>query len=145
MQRNSFCKTCYWTRSCAKCQRIKRQGIKFAERLTLDSLTLVAYANWRALPDSSGIYFAFGPAQEVIYIGQTQSLYNRWLAGNYRTLFHYGVKTIGFVLAPNIILWRLSAERELIKRFQPSMHGVRKLPGPKLKEWQEAVGVGSAV
>lgn len=140
MARNSFCKTCGWDRKCATCQRIKREGVEFAKQFSLDALTFVTYTDWRSLPEASGIYFAFGPAQEVIYIGQTQSLYHRWL-GNYRTLYRYGIKTIGFVLAPNVILWRLSAERELIKRYQPTMHGVRKLPGPNLKEWQQAVGL----
>jgi hypothetical protein len=140
VQRNSICKTCGWTRTCAECQRITRAGVEFAAQFSLDALTFVAYTDWRSLPDASGIYFALGPAQEVIYIGQTQSLYQRWLCGNYRAFYHYDVETIGFVLAPNVILWRLSAERELIKRFQPSMHGIRKPPGPKLKEWQRLVG-----
>ena len=141
MAKNSFCKVCCWSRKCADCERLKREGVKFAAQLTIDALTMLAYTDWRSLPDSSGIYFAFGPTRKVVYIGQTQSLYARWLAGNYRIFYQYGVKTIGFVLTPDVILWRLSAERELIKRFQPSIHGIRKLPGPKLEEWKRLMRI----
>lgn len=138
MTRNSHCKICSWTRSCGECQARKRQGREFAARFSLEDLTLIAYVDWRSLPESSGIYFAFNGSGEVLYIGQTQNLFHRWRV-NYRALYRYGVSEIGFVLMPDVTLGRLAAERALIERFRPSLHGIRKPPGPKLREWEQAM------
>lgn len=104
----------------------------FARAFSVESLTCIRYEDWRTLPKSSAIYFAFNAAGGVVYIGQTQHLLNRWRV-HYRALYHCGVTTIGFVLVPASPVWRLRAEWMLIQRFEPSMHGVRKVMGPKIR------------
>ncbi len=96
--------------------------------LALPSLPL---AHRKQLPDVSAVYFCLGADEELLYIGQTSSLYWRWGVRHHPKLVlcrKLGMKYLAWLVVEpcgnNISnRWqRLNIERELIRRFDPPLN-----------------------
>ena len=50
--------------------------------IVLETLPLTPFTQRRMLPECSAIYFALSEQGMILYIGQTASLYHRWIQHN---------------------------------------------------------------
>lgn len=86
-------------------------------------LPSVPFAERATLPKTSGIYFALGKHGEVLYVGQSKNIYNRWVRQHPQkiTLDACDCEAIAYFACPETDLQCL--ERSMILQFTPPLNG----------------------
>lgn len=127
--------------------------------LTLPSLPL---ADRHQLPNCPGIYFCLSAGGQILYIGQTFCLYDRWVRGSHSKL--YMLKKLGFArlawlalsIKDDCLLVRrkklLDIERLFIRHFRPALNWdlpksgeTKALPFETLRKIEQVLGVDFGV
>lgn len=85
-------------------------------------LPSVPFEERHSLPHVSGIYFALAANGDVLYVGATQNLYQRWI-GHHHTenLNEFSCMTISYYTCEITAL--ASIEQAMISQFQPLLNG----------------------
>ena len=94
-------------------------------------LPCVPFKERHSLPRVSGLYFALADDGEVLYVGATQNLYQRWVSHHQdQALQKLGCLSIAYYVCEISAL--ADTEQAMISQFQP------RLNGKWLQRWRAA-------
>ena len=99
--------------------------------ISVHTLPCVSFHQPHILPETSGIYFATNNKDEVLYIGLTKNLLQRWRKHNRnKQLSNLGCTNIAYYLCNENDLRRI--EKAMIVMFNPCLNGAPELD-PKMR------------